>query len=148
MTGHGNIKFSDEEAQILRDYLIGGAFLHADDNYGMDPYIRSEMKKVFPELDFIEIPKNHKIYNMKYKFKNGLPKIHAHDNKKSQGFGLIKNGRLVCFYTYECDLGDGWEDADIHQNSMNKFNVYLKRKLSYITVFIVKMLDVFLFWIN
>ncbi len=120
MTGHGNVYFNKFESENLRKYLLAGGFLHIDDNYGMDPFVRSEMKKVFPELDFIEIPKNHKIYNMKYKFKNGLPKIHEHDNKRSQGFGLIKNGRLVCFYTYECDLGDGWEDVEIHQNSPEK----------------------------
>ncbi len=126
MTGHGNVHFNQFEAENLRQYLLAGGFLHIDDNYGMDPFVRSEMKKVFPELDFIEIPKNHKIYNMKYKFKNGLPKIHEHDNKKSQGFGLIKNGRLLCFYTYECDLGDGWEDANIHQNSTEKREQALK----------------------
>jgi len=126
MTGHGNVHFNQFEAENLRQYLLAGGFLHIDDNYGMDPFVRSEMKKVFPELDFIEIPKNHKIYNMKYQFKNGLPKIHEHDNKKSQGFGLIKNGRLLCFYTYECDLGDGWEDANIHQNSAEKREQALK----------------------
>jgi len=120
MTGHGNVYFNKFESENLRKYLLAGGFLHIDDNYGMDPFVRTEMKKVFPELDFIEIPKNHKIYNMKYKFKNGLPKIHEHDNKRSQGFGLIKNGRLICFYTYECDLGDGWEDEEIHQNSPEK----------------------------
>ncbi len=120
MTGHGNVYFNKLESENLRKYLLAGGFLHIDDNYGMDPFVRSEMKKVFPELDFIEIPKNHKIYNMKYKFKNGLPKIHKHDNKRPQGFGLIKNGRLVCFYSYECDLGDGWEDSEIHQNSAEK----------------------------
>jgi len=126
MTGHGNVNFNQLEYENLRKYLLAGGFLHIDDNYGMDTYVRSEMKKVFPELDFIEIHKNHEIYNMKYKFKNGLPKIHAHDNGKPQGFGLIKNGRLVCFYTYECDLGDGWEDPDIHQNSVAKREQALK----------------------
>ena len=126
MTGHGNVYFNEFESKNLRNYLLGGGFLHIDDNYGMDIYVRSEMKKVFPELDFIEITKNHKIYNMKYKFKNGLPKIHAHDNKNSQAFGLIKQGRLICLYTYECDLGDGWEDANIHQNSFEKREQALK----------------------
>ena len=126
MTGHGNVYFNEFESQNLRNYLLGGGFLHIDDNYGMDIYVRSEMKKVFPELDFIEITKNHKIYNMKYKFKNGLPKIHAHDNKNSQAFGLIKQGRLICLYTYECDLGDGWEDANVHQNSLEKREQALK----------------------
>ena len=126
MTGHGNVYFNEFESKNLRNYLLGGGFLHIDDNYGMDIYVRSEMKKVFPELDFIEITKNHKIYNMKYKFKNGLPKIHAHDNKNSQAFGLIKQGRLLCLYTYECDLGDGWEDANVHQNSFEKREQALK----------------------
>ena len=126
MTGHGNVYFNEFESENLRNYLLGGGFLHIDDNYGMDIYVRSEMKKVFPELYFIEITKNHKIYNMKYKFKNGLPKIHAHDNKNSQAFGLIKQGRLICLYTYECDLGDGWEDANVHQNSFEKREQALK----------------------
>ena len=126
MTGHGNVYFNEFESENLRNYLLGGGFLHIDDNYGMDIYVRSEMKKVFPELDFIEITKNHKIYNMIYKFKNGLPKIHAHDNKNSQAFGLIKQGRLICLYTYECDLGDGWEDANVHQNSFEKREQALK----------------------
>ena len=126
MTGHGNVYFNEFESENLRNYLLGGGFLHIDDNYGMDIYVRSEMKKVFPELDFIEITKNHKIYNMKYKFKNGLPKIHAHDNKNSQAFGLIEQGRLICLYTYECDLGDGWEDANVHQNSFEKREQALK----------------------
>lgn len=117
MTGHGNVIFSQSEAENLRNYLIGGGFLHISDNYGMDKFIRPQMKKVFPELDFVELPFNHPIYHQKYSFKNGLPKIHEHDNKPPQGFGLIYNGRLVVFYDYECDLGDGWEDAAVHNNS-------------------------------
>ena len=117
MTGHGNVIFSDQEAKNLRLYLESGGFLHIDDNYGMDKYIRVEMKKVFPEIDWLEIPSNHSIYNQKFKFKNGLPKIHEHDGKNSQGLALIKDGRMVCFYTYECDLSDGWEDQSIHNNS-------------------------------
>jgi hypothetical protein len=117
LTGHGNVVFSDEEVQNLRNYLTGGGFLHIDDNYGLDKFIRPEMKKVFPELDFIELPANHPIYHQKYNFSTGLPKIHEHDNKPAQGFGLFYEGRLVCFYTYECDLGDGWEDYSIHQDS-------------------------------
>lgn len=116
MTGHGNVVFSDREAENLRNYLIGGGFLHIDDNYGMDPYVRTAMKKVFPELEFVELPYEHKIYHQKFTFKNGLPKIHEHDNKSPQGFGLIWEGRVVCFYTYECDLGDGWEDQDVHND--------------------------------
>ncbi len=117
LTGHGNIVFTEKEAQNLRNYLIGGGFLHIDDNYGLDKFIRPQMKKVFPELDFEELPTNHPIYKQKYFFPNGLPKIHEHDNKPPQGFGLIYDGRLVCFYTFECDLGDGWEDYEVHKDS-------------------------------
>ncbi|HNW68009.1 MAG TPA: DUF4159 domain-containing protein [Bacteroidales bacterium] len=117
MTGHGNVVFSNEEAQNLRMYLLSGGFLHIDDNYGIDQFVRAQMKIVFPELDFVELPYNHPIYNQKYKFPNGLPKIHEHDNKPAQGFGLFWEGRLICFYTYECDLGDGWEDFEVHKDS-------------------------------
>jgi hypothetical protein len=110
MTGHGNVVFSDQEARNLRKYLTGGGFLHIDDNYGFDQFIRPQMKKVFPELSFIELPVNYPIYHQKYNFPTGLPKIHEHDGKRPQGFGLIYKGRLVCYYTYECDLGNGWED--------------------------------------
>lgn len=116
MTGHGNVNFSSQEAQNLRKYLLAGGFLHIDDNYGLDKFIRKEMKKVFPELDFVELPFNHPIYQIKYKFSKGLPKIHEHDGKPSQGFGIIYEGRLVCFYSYECDLGNGWEDQSIHND--------------------------------
>jgi hypothetical protein len=116
LTGHGNVIFSDAEAQNLRKYLMGGGFLHIDDNYGLDPYIRSQMKKVFPELDFVELPPNHPIFHQHFDFPNGLPKIHEHDGKRAQGFGLIYKGRLVCFYTYECDLGNGWEDYGTYPN--------------------------------
>ena len=117
LTGHGNVVFSMEEANNLRKYLEGGGFLHIDDNYGMDKFIRPQMKKVFPELDFVELPFTHPIYHQHYDFDNGLPKVHAHDDKPPQGFGLIFNGRLVCFYSYESDLGDGWEDFEIHKDS-------------------------------
>jgi hypothetical protein len=110
MTGHGNVIFSDQEAQNLRKYLTGGGFLHIDDNYGLDKFIRPQMKKVFPELDFVELPVNYPVYHQKYSFPTGLPKIHEHDGKRPQGFGLIYKGRLVCFYSFECDLGNGWED--------------------------------------
>jgi hypothetical protein len=116
LTGHGNIVFSDSEAQNLRKYLTSGGFLHIDDNYGLDKFIRLEMKKVFPELEFVELPYNHTIYNQHYKFANGLPKIHEHDGKPAQGFGLIYQGKLVCFYSYECDLGNGWEDQVIYKD--------------------------------
>jgi hypothetical protein len=110
MTGHGNVIFSNQEAQNLRKYLTGGGFLHVDDNYGLDKFIRTEMKKVFPELSFVELPANHKVYNQQFKFPNGLPKIHEHDGKPPQGFALIWEGRIVCYYSYESDLGNGWED--------------------------------------
>jgi len=116
MTGHGNWYLSDQEAQNLRNYLIGGGFLHIDDNYGLNPYVRPQLKKVFPELDLVELPFDHPIYHQKYEFPNGLPKIHEHDGKPPQGFGLIYEGRLVCFYSYETDLGDGWEDQDVHHD--------------------------------
>lgn len=116
MTGHGNVVFNDGEAENLRNYLIGGGFLHIDDNYGMDPYVRTALKKVFPEQEFIELPFEHDIYRQQFTFKDGLPKIHKHDEKTPQGFGLFWEGRLVVFYTYECDLGDGWEDQDVHQD--------------------------------
>jgi len=116
LTGHGNVILSSEEAQNLRNYLIAGGFLHISDNYGLDKFIRPQMKLVFPELDFVLLPSSHPIYHQKYNF-NGLPKIHEHDNKPAQGFGLIYEGRLVCFYDFECDLGDGWEDAEVHNNT-------------------------------
>lgn len=116
MTGHGNVVFSAQEATNLRNYLIGGGFLHIDDNYGLDKFIRLELKKVFPELELVEIPFTHPIYHQKFEFNNGLPKIHEHDGKPPQGFGLVYEGRLVAFYTYECDLGNGWEDRRIHND--------------------------------
>lgn len=120
MTGHGNVLFSKKDAANLRKYMMAGGFLHIDDNYGLDQYVRPEMKKVFPELDFVELPFNHPIYKQKYNFPKGLPKIHEHDGKPAQGFGLIYKGRLVCFYDYECDLGNGWEDEGIYDDSEEK----------------------------
>lgn len=117
MTGHGNVVFSQAEAENLRNYLISGGFLHIDDNYGMDPFVRPEMRKVFPELEFVELPFSHPIYHQQWDFPNGLPKIHEHDELPPKGYGLIYEGRLVCFYTSECDLGDGWEDASVHKDS-------------------------------
>lgn len=116
LTGHGNVLFSSAEAQNLRRYLMSGGFLHLDDNYGMDKFIRREMKKVFPELSFVELPFNHPVYNQRFKFATGLPKVHEHDSKAPQGFGLIFQGRLVCFYSYECDLGNGWEDQSVYND--------------------------------
>jgi hypothetical protein len=116
MTGHGNVVFSSAEAQNLRKYLMSGGFLHIDDNYGLDKFLRPELKKVFPELSLVEVPFDHPIYHQKYTFPKGLPKIHEHDNKPPQGFGLFWEGRLVCFYTYECDLGNGWEDQAVYND--------------------------------
>jgi hypothetical protein len=119
MTGHGNVVFSDTDAANLRKYLIGGGFLHIDDNYGLDKFIRLELKKVFPELELVELPFDHPVYHQKFNFPKGLPKIHEHDGKPAQGFGLIYEGRLVVFYSYECDL-DGWEDPRIHNDPEEK----------------------------
>lgn len=120
LTGHGNVIFNDQEALNLRNYLIAGGFLHISDNYGIDKYLRPQMKKVFPELEFVELPFDFPIFHQKYNFPNGLPKIHEHDGKPPQGFGLLWEGRLICFYDYECDLGDGWEDPDVHKDSPEK----------------------------
>ncbi len=117
MTGHGNVVFSDADAENMRMYLMSGGFLHIDDNYGMDPFVRVAMKKVFPELEFLELPFNHPIYHKKFNFDNGVPKIHKHDDKPARGYGLIWEGRVVCFYSYESDLGDGWEDQSVHKDS-------------------------------
>ena len=119
MTGHGNVFFSDDAAENLRNYLISGGFLHISDNYGLDKFIRKEIKKVFPKLEFKEIPSNHLIYNQTFKFPKGIPKIHEHDKKPAQGFGIFYTGRLLVFYDYETDLSDGWEDEIMHQNPQN-----------------------------
>jgi hypothetical protein len=116
MTGHGNVRFTDKEIERLRAYLTGGGFLHADDNYGMDESFRREIKRVFPNNELVELPFDHEIYHCFYNFPAGLPKIHEHDGKPAQGFGIFHEGRLVVFYTYETDLGDGWEDQAVHDN--------------------------------
>ena len=116
MTGHGNVSFSEAEGQNLKNYLISGGFLHISDNYGLDTFIRRELKKVFPKLELIEIPSNHLIYNQTYKFPNGIPKIHQHNKESAQGYGLFYNGRMIVFYDHETDLSDGWEDEIIHNN--------------------------------
>ncbi len=120
MTGHGIVRFTDEEVKILRNYLINGGFLHADDCYGMDSSFRKEMAKIFPDSPLIELPFDHPIYHSFYNFPEGLPKIHEHDNKPPQGFGIFYNNRLVVFYSYETDLGDGWEDPDVHNDHPEK----------------------------
>jgi len=118
MTGHGNVFFTDQEAKNLRQYLISGGFLHISDNYGLDKYIRAQLKKVFPKIELKEIPFSHAIFNQTFTFNKGLPKIHEHNKKVPQGFGLFFKGRLVCFYDYESDLSDGWEDSTVHNNPM------------------------------
>lgn len=120
MTGHGRWALNDAEAQNLRKYLEAGGFLHIDDNYGMDPYVRPALKQVFPELELVELPFSHPIYHQKYNFNNGLPKIHEHDKKPPKGYGLIYKGRLIVFYSVETDLGDGWEDPDVHKDNPEK----------------------------
>lgn len=119
MTGHGNVVFSASEAENLRTYLLAGGFLHIDDNYGMDEFIRVEIKKVFPDNQLVELPFDHPIFHQKYDF-TGLPKIHEHDGKRPQAFGIIVDGRLVCLYTYETDLSDGWENPEVHSDSPEK----------------------------
>lgn len=116
MTGHGNVFFSEGDAENLRNYLISGGFLHIDDNYGMQPYITKELKKVFPDKELIELPKTHEIFNIAFKFPEGLPKIHEHEGKRPQAFGIFHEGRLVLLFTFESDLGDGWEDEEVHND--------------------------------
>jgi hypothetical protein len=116
MTGHGNVFFSEDDSKNLRNYLLSGGFLHIDDNYGMQPYIAKELKKVFPNKELIEIPRTHPIFNTAYDFPNGLPKIHEHDGKAPQAFGIFHDGRLLLLFTFESDLGDGWEDQEVHND--------------------------------
>lgn len=116
MTGHGNVFFSDDDIENLRNYLISGGFLHIDDNYGMAPYVTKEIKKLFPNNELIELPTNHSIYNQVFNFPNGLPKIHEHDGLPPKAMGIFYEGRLVLLFTTECDLGDGWEDPEVHND--------------------------------
>ena len=116
MTGHGNVVFSDSEARNLRSWMLSGGFLHISDNYGMNPYIRREMKKVFPDAEWVEIPFDHPVYHAVFDFDQGLPKVHEHDNQPARGYGMVVAGRLVCFYDHECDLSDGWEDVQVHRD--------------------------------
>lgn len=117
MTGHGNVTFDKAESENLRNYLLGGGFLHVDDNYGLKDFIMPQMQKVFPELEWVKLPYSHEIFKEPYEFPNGLPKIHEHDMKTPQAFAMIYEGRIVCLFTYECDLGDGWEDQRVHKDS-------------------------------
>lgn len=116
MTGHGNVVFSPSDVQNVRSYLLGGGFLHIDDNYGLDEFVRPEIKKLFPNNSLVELPFNHELFNFPYTFPKGLPKIHEHDGKPAQAFAIFENGRMVLLYTYETDLGDGWEDEAVHNN--------------------------------
>ncbi|HLP65283.1 DUF4159 domain-containing protein [Flavobacterium sp.] len=116
MTGHGNVVFNESDVINLRNYMLSGGFLHIDDNFGMDEYIRKEIKKLFPNNNLVEIPANHAIFQKPYTFAGGLPKIHEHDGKRPQAFGIFENNRLVLLYTFECDLGDGWEDPEVHND--------------------------------
>lgn len=126
MTGHGNIVFSENEALNLKTWLEAGGFLHVDDNYGMDEYFRREIKKVFPDKELVELPASHPLFNQKYRFSKGLPKIHEHDNKPPQAFGIFIDDRLVCLYTHESDISDGWEDEAVHNNSPELREIALK----------------------
>ncbi len=116
MTGHGNVFFNENDIDNLRNYLLSGGFLHIDDNYGMEPYLVKELKKVFPNKDLIELPKTHPIFSSPYKFPEGLPKIHEHDGKRPQAFGIFEKNRLILLFTYESDLGNGWEDEEVHSD--------------------------------
>lgn len=126
VTGHGNIHWSDEDLKILRRWLLHGGFLHVDDNYGLDESFRREIKRLFPDRPLVEVPLDHPIYHLIYDFPAGLPKIHEHDGKPAQGFGIFVNGRLVVYYTYQCDLGDGWEDESVHHDPPAKHEAALR----------------------
>lgn len=137
MTGHGNVVFSNSERENLRNYLIGGGFLHIDDNYGMDEFIRPEIEKLFPNFDLVELPYDHPIFNQKYRF-NGLPKIHEHDDERPQAFGILIEGRLVLLYTYETDLGDGWEDITVHNDTQENHEKALKMGINILQFALIK----------
>jgi len=133
ITGHGNVRFSEKEAERLREYLANGGFIHADDCYGMDKSFRREMKKVFPELEMVELPFNHEIYHSCFEFSGGLPKIHEHDGGPPHGYGVFFEGRLVLFYSFNTDLGDGWEDPEVHNDPPEKRQEALKMGTNIIT---------------
>ncbi|MBW7866956.1 MAG: DUF4159 domain-containing protein [Brumimicrobium sp.] len=138
MTGHGNVVFSNSERENLRTYLLGGGFLHIDDNYGMDEFIRPEIQKLFPNEKLVELPFSHPIFHQKYNFNNGLPKIHEHDNQRPQAFGIIIEGRLVLLYTHETDLGDGWEDQGVHNDPPEKREAALKMGANILQFILIK----------
>lgn len=133
MTGHGNVKWSDHDLVVLRRYLAQGGFLHIDDNYGMDESIRGEIARLFPDRPLVEVPHDHPIYHVVYDFPRGVPKIHEHDGKPAQGFGIFLEGRLVLYYTYQTDLGDGWEDPDVHKDPPEKHEAALRMGVNLFT---------------
>jgi hypothetical protein len=116
MTGHGNVKLTDAEVVRLREYLQRGGFLHADDNYGLDESFRREMKRVFPDRELVDVPLSHPVYHAVYDFPKGVPKIHEHDGKPARGFGIFLGDRLAVYYSYESDLGNGWEDPETYKD--------------------------------
>jgi hypothetical protein len=126
MTGHGNVKWSDRDLGVLRAFLEQGGFLHIDDNYGMDESIRKEIGRLFPDHPLVEVPWDHPVYRVVYPFPKGLPKIHEHDGKPAQGFGIFLEGRLVLYYSYQTDLGDGWEDPEVHRDPPEKHEEALR----------------------
>lgn len=126
MTGHGNVHWSERDLATLRRFLQQGGFLHADDNYGMDASIRRELGRLFPDEPLVEVPLTHPIYRLIYDFPKGLPKVHAHDNKPAQGFGIFLDGRLVVYYSYQSDLGDGWEDPQVHNDPLDRREMALR----------------------
>jgi hypothetical protein len=126
MTGHGNVRWSDQDLATLRRYLLQGGFLHADDNYGMDQSIRRELGRLFPGQPLVEVPLDHPIYHLVYDFPKGIPKIHVHDGKPAQGFGIFLDGRLAVYYSYQSDLGDGWEDPEVHHDPPEKREAALR----------------------
>ena len=136
ITGHGNISFSDKERDVLRDVLLNGAFLHADDNYGMDNSFRKEMNQIFPDKEWVEIPPTHELFNVFYNFPDGLPKIHEHDGKPPQALALFHDEKIIVLYTYESDLGDGWEDITVHNQSLEKHNQALKMGTNIVTYYL------------
>jgi hypothetical protein len=138
MTGHGNVVFSPSDIQNLRNYLLGGGFLHIDDNYGMDQFIRPEIKKLFPDNKLVELPYNHEIFTFPYSFPKGLPKIHEHDNKPPQALAIFENGRMCLLYTFETDLGDGWEDESVHNNPADVREKALKMGVNILYFALVK----------